>query len=175
MRHTRRLIYGTTLTSAATGAGIILASLTTSNPTTAVAGLALCFTSLLVFRMVYEQATLRQQRRNASEQERLLQAERSIFERDTERARRELHDREQELAESSERERETLHRQVADERDQLLTECADLKAAWERAAFRKGFEMGENGIGEEIRPADVIYLPFPSQERTIMGTGTTHK
>lgn len=170
----RRLIYSITLTGTGFGAALILTALTLDRPTIAVAGLALCLIALTAFRMAYEQATLHQQRADIGEQQRLVQAERSIFERDTERARRALHDRETELAEGVARDRARLCREIEDERDRMQTDFANKLALKQREAFQKGFEMGENGIGSESSSANVIYLPLGGNGATIMGTGTTH-
>ena len=175
MRQTRqRLIYSITLTGTAAGAALIIKALTHDRPTTAVAGLALCLIALMVFRMAYEQATLQRQRADVGEQQRLVQAERSIFERDTERARRALHDRETELAEGVAQERAALHREIEDERDRMQTEFANKLAVKQREAFQVGFDMGKNGVGSESSFANVVYLPFGGPGATIMGTGTTH-
>jgi hypothetical protein len=175
VRHTWRLIYGTTLVGGAIGAALILSGVHTSDPTTAVAGLSLLFTSLMAFRTTYEQVCLRRARKALGNQERLLQAERGVWERDTERTRRELADQEHDQAEAIACEREALHRQLEEERDRMLIDFANKRAELQRAAFQKGFEMGENGIGKEPRSAEVIYLPFSGGRPTTMETGTMHR
>lgn len=174
MRHTWRLIYGTTLIGGAIGAALIASGVRSHDPTTAVAGLSLLFTSLMAFRTTYEQAWLQRSRKTLGDQERLLQAERGVWERDTERTRRELADQERDQMEAIASERETMHRQLEDERDRMHTDFANKKAEMQRAAFQKGFEMGENGIGKESRSADVIYLPFGDGRPTTMAPGTMH-
>lgn len=172
MQHTWRLIYGTSLIGGATGAGIIAGGLHSDDPTAAVAGLALLFVSLMAFRMVYEQVSLRRSRKALSTQERLLQAERGVLERDTERTRRELADQERDQSAAIDCERAALYRQVEEERDRMSIEFANTRAELQRAAFRKGFQMGEEGIGKEVRAADVIYLPFGAERPTSMESGT---
>lgn len=174
MRHTWRLIYGITLVGGAIGAALILSGVRSNDPTTAVAGLSLLFTSLMAFRTTYEHAWLQCARKALGDQERLLQAERGVWERDTERTRRELADQERDQEEAIACEREALLRQVEEERDRMLIEFANKRAELQRAAFQKGFEMGENGIGKEPRSADVIYLPFSGKMPTTMETGTMH-
>lgn len=174
MRHTWRLIYGITLTGGTAGAGIIIVSVRDTDPSAAVAGLALLFVSLMAFRTTYELVSLQRTRAALGDEQRLVQAERGVVERDIERARREFADQERDHMTAISLERETLRRQIADERDRMLTEFANKRAELQRDAFRKGFEMGENGIGEEARSAEVIYLPFKGERAATIGTGTTH-
>lgn len=172
MRSTWRLVYGITLLGGAVGAATIVQSLHSGDPTTAVGGLAVLFTCLMTFRTVYEQASLRRARRALGDQERLLQAERGVLERDTDRTRRELADQEREQAATLASERAELREAVEAERDRMNTKYANKKAEWQRSAFRKGFEMGQSGVGKEARDAEVIYLPFSADRPTTMETGT---
>lgn len=167
-----RLIYGITLMSAGAGTSLVAGGVATNNPTTAIAGLSVLLVAFMAFRLIYEQTSLRRARQRIGDGERLLQAERGVLEGDIERTRRELDDQERDHIAAIANEREALRLDVEAERDRMLTEFANKKAAWQRAAFRKGFEMGEFGVGNESRSAEVIYLPFGIDSSTTMETGT---
>lgn len=167
-------MYTATLMSAGAGAALVIGGVATHVPTTAIAGLSMLFPALMAYRMIYEQASLRDARKDVSNRERLLQAERAVLEGDTERTRRGLDDQERDHHAAVAREREALHLDTEAERDRMATEFANQKAEWQRAAFRKGFEMGKFGVGQESRSAEVIYLPFGMDRATTMETGTMH-
>jgi hypothetical protein len=170
-----RTIYGITTAVVLTGLGAVAYCVDTNRVLDAIGSLTLFIAGVIAFRMAWEIDVLHRRRMRLAAQERLLEAERGVFERDSERARRELADQERASREAFRVKRTELLRQVDRERDMMRTENDNNKSRWERAAFRKGFEMAENGIGVESHPAEVIYLPFGSQAETIMGTGTTRQ
>lgn len=175
MKQNWRTIYAATLTTTIAGLGAIAYCVVTSRPTGAVAGLAVFLLGLICFRMSYEVDSLQRRRDSLANQERLLQAERGVFERDTERARRELADQDRATHETLNAERDKADRQLTQQRDAMVTEFANHRAKLERAAFAKAWDMCKNGVAPEHRSADVIVLPVGTNAPTIIGTGTSHQ
>jgi hypothetical protein len=169
-----RLAYSTTITAALAGLGAIAYCVAHNRPTLAIGSLAAFLVAVIAFRMVWEIDVLHRRRMRLAAQERGFEADRGVFEQDKERAMRDLTDRERAMRDQATIERKNLRREIEAERDRLETDLANKKALIERKAVQLAFQMAENGIAEEQRPADVIVLPVGQNAPTIMGTGTTH-
>lgn len=175
MKRVWRTIYGTTSAIVLAGLGGVAYCVATDRPLGAIGCLALFLVGIISLRTAWEIDVLQRRRMRLAGQERLFEAERGVFERDTERARRELADQDRAMREALDAERTKMRRELDTERDKLETEFANKKALWQRQAFTKGFETGQNGIAPEARHADVIVLPVGANAPTIMGTGTTNQ
>lgn len=170
-----RTIYGITTAVILTGLGAVAYCVNTNRVLGAIGSLTLFIAGVIAFRMAWEIDVLHRRRMRLASEERLLVAERGIFERDTEHARRTLEDEERATREHFRIRRAELLRQIENERDEMRARYDNERAKVQRAAFRKGFEMAAKGVGVDSAPADVIYLPFVASGETIMGTGTARQ
>lgn len=175
MKRVWRTIYAATSALTLAGLGGVVYCVATDRPLGSIGCLAFLIIGAQAFRMVWDMQTLHKRRMKLADQERLFEAERGVYERDVDRARHELATEERAMTQKFNIERATLYRQIDDERDQMQTDFDAKKAALRNAAFKKGFEMGQNGIAAEPRNADVIVLPVGANSPTIMGTGTTNQ
>jgi hypothetical protein len=170
-----RTIYGITGAVALAGLGLIGYSVITHRPDGAIGSLALFLVAVIGFRMAWEIDVLQRRRMRLVGQERAFEAERGVFDRDMERTLRDLADQERAMRDTFSIERRQLRAELDAERDQMETDFANRKGLIERHAFRKAFEMAQNGIATEQRPADVIVLPVGENAPAMMGTGTTNQ
>lgn len=169
-----RTIYGTTSAIVLAGLGATAYCVITHRPDGAIGSLAAFLVGVIAFRMAWEIDVLHRRRMRLAEQERLFEAERCLYDNDVARARRELADEEHAMHTRFNIERALLYRRIDEERETMDTNLANKRAAIQRAAFKKGFEMGKNGVAADARNADVIVLPVGDNAPNIMGTGTTN-
>jgi hypothetical protein len=170
-----RTIYSTTAATTLAGLGGVAYCVATDRPLGAIGCLALFLVGVIGLRTAYEIDILQRRRMRLAEQERLFEAERGVYDRDLDRARRELADQERVMRKALDAERAQIRADLDAERDRAEVEFANRKALVQRAAFAKGFEMGQHGVLTEQRHADVIVLPVGANTPTIMGTGTTNQ
>lgn len=170
----RTTIYATTSAIVLAGLAATAYCVLTHRPDGAIGSLALFLVGVIGFRMAWEIDILHRRRMRLAEQERLFEAERGVYDRDLERARRDLADTERVMRKAADAERCKIRDDLDAERDRMEIDFANKKATLERRAYALGFKLGQTGVLPEQRHADVIVLPVGEHAPTIMGTGTAN-